>query len=325
MAHPPTPHRGFVRYAWGVLAYNVCVILWGAVVRATGSGAGCGRHWPRCDGEILPALDSAKQVIEFSHRATSGLALLSVVVLLVAAWRRYGPGSPTRRAAVASMVIMLVEAALGAGLVLLELVEGDDSVLRAIAIALHLVNTLFLLAALALTAWYGGGRPGMDRRRHPRLAAVLGTTVVAVVAVAALGAVTALGDTLFPAESLAHGVRQDLSPTAHFLIRLRVWHPLLAIAVGLAVAVAAAYARRVRPTRATAVLSRALVALYAAQIVAGAVNLVLLVPLGMQLVHLLLADAVWVALVLTCADALAGDEAAADAPHLPRMAEAAGR
>ncbi len=44
----------FSRYAWGVLLWNVLVALWGAYVRATGSGAGCGSHWPTCNGEILP-------------------------------------------------------------------------------------------------------------------------------------------------------------------------------------------------------------------------------------------------------------------------------
>jgi cytochrome c oxidase assembly protein subunit 15 len=325
MPHTPPSHRGFVRYAWGVVACTLAVILWGAVVRATGSGAGCGRHWPRCDGEILPALDSAKQVVEFTHRVTSGLALLAVVGLLVLARRRYAPGSPTRRAAAASMALMVVEALLGAGLVLLSLVEGDASALRAVAIALHLTNTLFLLAALAMTAWLGAGRRPADLRADPRLTRVLGAAVAAVVLVAALGGVTALGDTLFPSDSLAHGVSQDLSPTAHFLVRLRVIHPVAAVLAGLGVVLAAGFARRRRPGRETAVLARALVALYGAQVVAGVVNLVLLVPLWMQLVHLLLADLLWIALVLTAASALAGAAEPAAAARGRREAAAPAR
>src|SRR5215467_12703113 len=71
-------------FAWGVLAYNVAVIAWGAFVRASGSGAGCGRHWPLCNGEVVPRPTSVATVIEATHRATSGLALVGVVGLLVA-------------------------------------------------------------------------------------------------------------------------------------------------------------------------------------------------------------------------------------------------
>ena len=67
------------RSAWAVLAYNVVVILWGAIVRATGSGAGCGSHWPLCNGVVLPNAEKASTLIEFAHRATSGIALLLVV------------------------------------------------------------------------------------------------------------------------------------------------------------------------------------------------------------------------------------------------------
>jgi heme A synthase len=75
------------RFAWGVLVYNLGVIVWGAYVRATRSGAGCGAHWPLCNGEVIPQSPDAAMLIEFSHRVTSGLALVSVVVLFAWAWR----------------------------------------------------------------------------------------------------------------------------------------------------------------------------------------------------------------------------------------------
>ena len=57
------------RFAWGLLAYNVAVILWGAVVRATSSGAGCGDHWPLCNGVVLQSNPRLATLIELAHRS----------------------------------------------------------------------------------------------------------------------------------------------------------------------------------------------------------------------------------------------------------------
>ena len=145
------------RFAWGVLAFNVAVILWGAWVRLSGSGAGCGSHWPLCDGEVIPTAPSVEKAIEFTHRATSGLALVAVAALAVRARRAFGRGSAARRSAAWALGFVLIEALLGAGLVLFELVGADDSSARAVVMPLHLVNTLLLLGALALTARTAGG------------------------------------------------------------------------------------------------------------------------------------------------------------------------
>jgi heme A synthase len=95
------------------------VILWGAFVRATGSGAGCGSHWPLCNGELVPRAPQVETVIEFIHRATSGLAFLLVLGLFVLAWRVYPKGDLVRRAAALSFLFIVTEALVGAGLVLL--------------------------------------------------------------------------------------------------------------------------------------------------------------------------------------------------------------
>ena len=116
------PKTNFTRFAWGVLTLNIFVIIWGAYVRATGSGAGCGSHWPTCNGEVIPRDPSIQTMIEYSHRTTSGLALLAVTALLVVARRLFPAGHHVRRGAAASMVLILTEAAIGAGLVLFGLV-----------------------------------------------------------------------------------------------------------------------------------------------------------------------------------------------------------
>lgn len=309
---PNTPQNRFARYAWMVLAYNVAVVLWGAYVRASGSGAGCGRHWPRCNGVVIPRSPSAETLIEFTHRATSGVALLAVVALLWMAFRRFPAGHAVRRGAVASMVLMLTEAGVGAGLVLLEYVAGNDSPWRAAWMAVHLTNTFLLLAALALTAWWAsGGRP--VRVRGQGLAGFLALAPIALVLLVGItGAVTALGDTLFPKTSVG------LSSGAHFLERLRIVHPVLAIATAVFAIAAASRLRTLRPGRRTARLASAASMLLVIQLAVGVFNVALLAPIGMQIIHLLVADAVWLALVLLAASALGAEArgpAAALDPH----------
>jgi len=297
------------RYAWGVLAFNVVVVLWGALVRATGSGAGCGRHWPRCNGQIVPELASAKTIIEFTHRITSGIALLLVIGLLVWTWRAFPRGHAARSGARLAMIFMVMEALLGAGLVLFELVAGNKSVARAASMAAHLANTFLLLGAITLTAWWASGGERVRVRRQGALGVMMTVAVAATMIVGVTGSLTALGDTLFPKT----GVGIAVPATAHFLERLRIVHPLFAIATAVYVATVGWMARRHRPTGATRRLSRLLTALFGVQIFAGALNIVLRVPLWMQLVHLLLADAVWITLVLTAAAAFADRPAEADA------------
>jgi len=204
--------RRLARFAWLVLGYVVAVILWGAYVRATGSGAGCGAHWPLCNGEVVPRAPDAEMLVEFSHRITSGLALLAVVALL--AWVRRGcaRGHPARRAAGWSLVLMLTEAAVGAGLVLFRLVADNASMARALFMAVHLVNTFLLLACLALTAHFlSGGRPVRVSSR-PGVAGVLAAGFAGLLLAGVSGAIAALGDTLFPATSWPRRSRPTSRP-----------------------------------------------------------------------------------------------------------------
>src|SRR3954468_6925819 len=145
--------KRFAAYAWVVTALTLAVILWGAYVRASRSGDGCGAHWPLCNGSVVPDATHAKTLVEFAHRATSGLAFLLVVALVVWAFRAFRRGHAVRAAAVASGVFIVTESLIGAGLVLLRLVADNASVARALYLSVHLVNTFLLVAALALTAW----------------------------------------------------------------------------------------------------------------------------------------------------------------------------
>lgn len=318
----------FARFAWGLLAYNLLVILWGAFVRATGSGAGCGSHWPLCNGEALPRPESMETFIELTHRLTSGVDGLLVLFLVIWAFRAYPRRHPVRLASVGSLVFLVSEALVGAGLVRFELVADNDSIERGWVMAAHLVNTFLLLAWLTATAaWAKIGQVAADdparaagapRRRLPVALSwrdpvtwVVAGGVVGLLVLGVSGAITALGDTLFPVDSFREGLAQDFSPAAHVFLRLRIWHPVLALVAGLYVVYGALWLRRrVAPVARAAVgpagrYANALVALFLVQLGLGVVNVLLAAPVWMQLVHLLVADVIWILWILLGLAALA--------------------
>jgi cytochrome c oxidase assembly protein subunit 15 len=86
------------------LAYTLLVILWGAYVRASGSGAGCGAHWPLCNGEVLPRPERIQTVVEFMHRGSSGVSLTLVMIGFGWAWVISEKGSLIRKAAAYSVM-----------------------------------------------------------------------------------------------------------------------------------------------------------------------------------------------------------------------------
>jgi cytochrome c oxidase assembly protein subunit 15 len=294
------------RFAWTVLVYNLGVIAWGAYVRATRSGAGCGAHWPLCNGELIPRSPSVERLVEFSHRVTSGLALVLVAVLLVWVWRRCRPGEPARRGAAWAMVFMLAEAGVGAGLVLFRLVADNASMARALFMSVHLTNTLLLLASLALTAWWLTGRRAVQvRGQAAAWRFVLGA--VALLGAGISGAVAALGDTLYPAGSLAQALGADVSAASHLLVRLRLLHPAITVIVALALGFAGVhYAVDGRGVGRR--LGVVVAAMAGGQVAVGLLNVLLLAPVWMQIVHLMAADALWIAYVLLGA-AVMGDAA----------------
>lgn len=295
------------RYSWITLAYNVAVILWGAMVRATGSGAGCGSHWPLCNGEVVPRSPRIETVIELTHRVTSGIALLLVIGLVVLAFRWRPRGHAVRKAACWTLFFILTEAGVGAGLVLFELVADNQSMARALFMSTHLINTFFLLGAMTLTAHFASGRPPFRLRGQGSLAAWLVTGAAALLLAGVSGAIAALGDTLFPAATLTEALGQDLSPTAHLLIRLRILHPALAVAAAALSIFLAFRLESLQPgSLAARWANRWTLRLVFLQIVAGVANVLLLAPVWMQLVHLLLADLVWISYFVVAAQALAG-------------------
>lgn len=309
---PPTDQsqRRFRAFAWAFMLYLVAVALFGAWVRITHSGAGCGDHWPSCHGQIVPLAPSVETIIEFTHRLSTGVLGILSLVLLGWAAKIYGMRHRVSLAAVVTILFIIFESLIGAKLVLSELVADNDSVARAVVIALHLVNTLALTGAAGLCAWWAsGGR--LPRKGAPKnLKWLFALSIALLVVTSMMGAVTALGDTLFPVDpTLGHGlfdrVRGDLSAANHFLVRLRIIHPVIAVAVSVLLV---ALSTIIRTGEVSAVAQKAagvMLAIVVIQLVIGFANIYLGAPGWMQLVHLALAQALWIALLVTATESLA--------------------
>jgi heme A synthase len=293
----PLVNPRFALYAWATLIYNLGGVVWGAYVRATGSGAGCGNRWPLCNGLVTPHSPAMATLIEFTHRATSAIDLAMVAVLVVWAFRAYPRGSAVRLGAALSGVFLVTEAALGASLVLLEHVGKNASANRAYSLSTHLINTLTMLACLALTAWWAGGRPAP--RANRREAWLAGISMGLFMLLGVSGAIAALGDTLSPVRSLAEGLSLDFNPAANIFVKLRMWHPALAACAGLWLGVYGVMC--VMRRRDVQLAAGVVMTLVGAQMALGMVNLLLLAPVWMQLVHLLTGDILWISLVLLSA------------------------
>ncbi len=287
--------------AWAALAFTLFVVLWGGFVSASGAGDGCGDEWPLCGELLSPSMgttpaDSTDTLVEFTHRATSGLALLAVAGLAVWSRRRFPPGHRARYWAALSLAFMVVESLIGAALVVFQWVDMNVSLARALVQPVHLANTYLLMGALACAAWWSGPRrpaAALEPGRPDRLvAAALGGLIV----VSAFGTAASLASTVFPSESFLDGVRSDFSGGAHYLIRLRVWHPVAVVAFGAYLVWLWRRLAGVRRDGPPAALYPT-AAVFAAQMATGALDALLLAPIGLQMAHLFLAHALWLGLM----------------------------
>jgi cytochrome c oxidase assembly protein subunit 15 len=292
---------GLRRFACLLLAYNVLVVLWGAVVRATSSGAGCGAHWPLCNGSVVQHHPAVATIIEFAHRASSGLCVPAVLLLVAWTFRATVRGAWARVTSSAAVILTLNEALLGALLVLLRHVATDQSVARSVYLALHLTNTMLMLAALALTAHFlSRDAASRYQTKLTHLGASL-PGLAATLIVCVLGSLAALSDTLYPAQTLSSALLQDFAPHTHWLIRLRILHPLSAMVAALFIAWLAFSAVTFTDRRAHRPLALTVVLLLGFQIALGLADVTLLAPVWMQVLHLLGADLLWIAMIVLTA------------------------
>lgn len=303
MASPVS--RWFRWSTWALLAYCVGVIVWGALVRATGSGAGCGNHWPLCNGVALPSIAQHKTMIEFTHRLMSGALGVLVLGWAAAAFFVSEKGSAIRKGALWAIALTVLEALIGAALVKLHLVEDNATVGRAVGVGVHLVNTFLLVAAIALTGAWASGQERLVLRGQGGFGKVAVGAAAALILLGVTGAINALGDTLFPAKSLTEGLLQDRLANASFFLHLRATHPISALAVTAFLVSAAVASCFLRPSPEVRRRATWLICLVCAQVMVGMVNFALLAPIPMQMLHLGMANAVWIAVVLWSSAALA--------------------
>jgi len=290
------------RYSWLTTFYFVLVILWGTVVRATGSGNGCGEHWPLCAGVWFPGAAILARTIEFSHRLSSGLSGIAVAVLLVWCWRSTARGHLARWSALAATILTLNEGFVGALLVLWGKTAGDQSSTRAFLLTTHMANTLLMVAALAVTAHLLSRDAGVTWQTieiHQPLRNLAGLAVL--LFVCAAGAVAALGDTLFPATNLGQALIDDFSATSNWLLRYRWTHPAFALVAAAYVIWLLLQALRTKNAVHNRPLATTIGVLLGLQFLLGILDALLLAPICLQVVHLFCADMLWIALVVLAA------------------------
>lgn len=301
----------FAKYTWFVLAYNIVVILWGVFLRASKSGDGCGQHWLTCNGEVIPSAPQLKTIIEFSHRMMSSLdGVLMLVMVVWATWiwwssRTDGAWS-TLRFALASIFFVIVEAGVGAGLVLTGNTAETLTAARPFWMIGHLINTFILLSFLTLTARRASGGEAINFTAEGKYWLAIFLCVGSIVIVGSSGSIAALASMIFPTETLSQGLTADFSPTSSVLLRLRLLHPISSIFTSvLLILVAGWLTRESGGNRNVTLWSNALSIIVLCQIAFGALTLLTLAPILMQLGHLLLADVVWISFVMLTASFLA--------------------
>lgn len=298
-------HKPFIIFAWLTLFVTLIVILWGDVVQATGSGDGCGAYWPVCNGEVLPAFSGKETAIEFTHRVTSGLVGLMSLALFIWARRAFEKGDLVRRSAAFTLFFMFTESLVGAGLVLFRLVGENSSMARAFVAPVHLLNTLLLIASLVLCLYFAYGGKKFSWKAQGSVAWLLGIGIFLIGLVTSTGAITSLGDAIFPVATTTEAIDRSLASDEHFLVRLRVWHPIIAVLSGAYLVIVARLIARARPSKFAYAMAVGVFVVFIAQLLAGTLNVMLKAILPTQLVHLFLSDSLWAMWVLLAVSALA--------------------
>lgn len=298
----------FAKFTYVVLGFALFVIVWGSFVRASGSGAGCGSHWPDCNGEVIPIGKKTATLIEFTHRTTSGALLIFAIGMAVTAFRIFPKRHLSRWFSLGAVVCTIISAIIGAWLVKYKLVEQNDSVARAVVLSAHFVNTMLLLACVALAGYFARRTSVPSLRCGGLLGWALIVGAAGLFFIGMSGAVTALGDTLFPVRNSLEVLQAGLSPTGNFLLRLRIWHPVIACGVALYLLFLSALASDLRP--AAKKRFRALNAMVVIQILLGFVNVRLHAPVAMSLLHLLVAELLWLAFIFAAVEAVAAKHTA---------------
>ena len=275
--------------------YLLAVIIYGALVRATLSGAGCGAHWPLCNGQVLPEITQLATAIEFIHRLSSGLCLPLALLVLFVAIKQRRLFSTAYGFAWGTLGFVVIEALIGASLVLLEHVAYNRSQYRAVSISIHLLSSNFLLACALLT-WNFSKKSHLFTLRSPVPLRYLLTSAGLILATNFSGAFTVLADTLFPSASLANSFAESVNSASHLFVRMRIFHPFFAMAA--ACGVLFLRAKAVRFHQEGERFRQYILGLYLGQGLLGLSNILWPAALLLQLAHLLGAELIWLSFIM---------------------------
>ena len=268
-------------------------VVFGAIVRITGSGMGCGDHWPDCYGSFTPAHNGPNLLVEISHRYGAAALSLAIAVLAVAAWlkrREPGVGGPggVLRPSIVAVLLVVVAALFGAVTVKLAL--------DPLVVVTHLVIAMSLLAVLVLVVVRAGGFGALaigERSQRTVRAGMIATDLTFIALV--LGALTAntpgapLACQGFP---WCNVIGERGSPLV-----IHVWHRIIALLLlGHLIGVAIAVRKRgePRPLRIAAWIALSLVSL---QIVVAATMVEMHLPALLRSIHQAVGTALWIAVV----------------------------
>jgi cytochrome c oxidase assembly protein subunit 15 len=283
-------------WSWINLYFALFIIVWGAWVRLSGSGAGCGEHWPLCNGDVIPTTTSIKTMIEFIHRLTSGIFGFTMLAMVYISFKSFAKNHPMRLMSILALILTFIEALIGAVLVKKGLVEQNASSMRAIVIALHLTNTLLLMASLLGCVFFSQtqGRELKKVRISNEERALFSVEAFMILFVVTSGAITALGNTLFPDSSLIAGMMKDFSANSHFLTRLRIYHPISAVVMG---GIFFLLCRSMRSYKELQNICDACQGILVLAIAFGVINWLMMAPTWGALTHLFIANVLWLAFV----------------------------
>jgi len=274
-----------VNLATAGLVTSILSILAGAIVRATGSGDGCGASWPTCNGKVLPSLNTTSEIIEFSHRSISGILLIITLLLFI---KSKDQGTPSLHKKIINYLtfFVLLEALIGAVIVIYEWVGLNSSLPRIIAVPLHLVNTFALLAFYTLIFFLlRESENDLENFFDQRLKIAF----ILFFLTGATGSITALADVLFPSASFIEGLSDDFDSTSEILTRLRIVHPIVSTVLSIFL-----FSESNRFKNIFGINASAIKILVITGVVLGTLNVVSNIILPLSILHLLLADLLWI-------------------------------
>ena len=278
------------------LVVSIFSIIAGAIVRATGSGDGCGASWPTCNGEIIPELDTSSELIEFSHRSVSGVLLIITLIIFLKSFKD-GVPSLQKKIIWSLTFFVLLEALIGAVIVIYEWVGINSSAPRIIAVPLHLVNTFGLLGSYTLLFHFTkNSKTNLNNFFDRGFKIGLFLFLLS----GATGSIAALADVIFPSESFIAGLAEDFDTNSEVLTRLRILHPIVASALSLYL-----FSEANRLQNEYQVKTKNIKLLIFLGVFLGVSNVISNIILPLSILHLLMADLLWILYVYKSAEKIA--------------------